>query len=317
MQRMRIYQGTYEQNANIVASVHHVHTKAYDSAATHHLYIAAPAASNNEKRAFGFFDLSTLQITHTLMNSARAAFIVTPYSNIPLSNKITSNLTTTHSLLEDAMHLPAYASIYTSPTILDTHGPREGVGSVCFDGSSALVHNNVYYDSFLLDGVQNTGLTTCLWFNETGTFDFFHPSWQNYFTLIDGTGRLGIHSHLFRKEVSFNYVRHSLSLPFTLSANTPWTHVCTTSEINKPTRIFINATQVTKDEDETEPPTLLNATRTQYPIGIGGSSDPSTKHSTNRGVLLCESDILIWGRALYASEITKVYQNYVSALWSI
>lgn len=324
-QRLRIYHGTSEQNANLAGSVHHVHTKAYDSAATHHLYTAA--STHNEERAFGFFDLSTLQITHTLMNSALAAFIVTPYSNIPLSNKITYNLTTTHSLLEDAMHLPAYSSIYTSPTILDTRGPREGVGSVCFDGNSALIHNNnnVYYDSFVLDGLLNTGITTCLWFNETGTFDFFHPSWQHYFTLIDGTGRLRIHSHSFRKEVAFNAhgnpladdVRFSLSLPFTLSANAPWTHVCTISEINKPTRIFINATQVTNDEYETEPPTLLNATPSQYPIGIGGSSDPSTEHATNQGVLLCVSDILIWGRALHASEISKVYQNYMSALWSM
>eukprot|EP00966_Prymnesium_polylepis_P244550 5656208-Prymnesium_polylepis.1 len=115
VQRFSLYHGTSPIAANKVDSAYYVHTGPYDPPSAHYLYLASGSPS-----AADFYDASTLQLTHTLMNSARAAFGMSAYSTLPLANRIRDNFTAA-TLLEDANGLAAYSP--TSATVLSGNGP--------------------------------------------------------------------------------------------------------------------------------------------------------------------------------------------------
>jgi hypothetical protein len=199
------------------------------------------------------------------MNSARAAFGMSAYSTLPLANRIRDNFTAA-TLLEDANGLAAYSP--TSATVLSGNGPRSGVGSACFNGEAALIHN-VVDNGLVLDGTENTGHTACLWFNRTGAFDTLFP------TLLDGVG--SIRFYAFFDDVSFN--PHGL-FPSDVRAFPPslanaltntWTHVCSTSKVNQPAHLYINGTQVSSETTAS----VMAGRPAQRPLALGGSSDPS------------------------------------------
>jgi hypothetical protein len=306
VQRFSLYHGTAAVGSNKVDSAYYVHTGPYDPPSAHYLYLASGSTA-----AAGFYDASTLELTHTLMNSARAVFGMSAYSSLPLRNRVRDNFTTA-TLLEDASGLSAYSSMYTASTVLSPNGPRPGVGSACFSGESALVHN-VVDNSLVLDGTENTGHTVCMWFNRTRAFDTLFP------TLLDGAGEIRFYA--FFDDVSFN--PHGL-FPADVRASPPsladasknaWTHVCATSEINQPAHLYINGTQVSAETSAS----VMAGRPAQRPLALGGSSDVSlhSGYGVDRGVQACVSDVLLWGRALGAREVQAVHQNYVSALMSL
>jgi hypothetical protein len=306
VQRFSLYHGTAPIGTNKVESSYYVHTGPYDPASAHYLYLASGSSA-----AAGFYDASTLQLTHTIMNSARAAFGMSAYSSLPLTNSIRNNFTAV-TLLEDASSLTAYSSMYTSASTLSPNGPRPGLGSACFNGESALIHN-VVENRLVLDGTENTGHTACLWFNRTGPFDTLFP------TLLDGTGEIRFYA--FFNDVSFNPhgifptdVRASPPSLAHASTNT-WTHVCATSEINQPAHLYINGTQVSAETSAS----VMAGRPAQRPLALGGSSDASlhSGYGVDRGVRACVSDVMLWGRALSAAEVQTVHQNYMSALLSL
>lgn len=308
VQRFRVYLGT-SSGSDLVASKYALHTGPYELPTEHHLYLSSTAGG--AKPAVGFYDAATLVVSHTLMNAARAAFSVTPYSTLPLRNFVADN-STSPTLLEDASWLTDYSGMYTSATVLSASGPRPGVGSACFDGEAALIHNTVD-DGLVLDGIKNTGLTTCLWFNRTGDFDTLFP------TLFDGSGQIRMFA--FFADVSYNpnglFPADVRAWPPSLavSSDTEWTHVCATSEVDKPARLYINGNLVSQETS----PSVMAGLPAQRPISLGGSSDLSlhTGYGVDRGVRACISDVLVWGRALSESEVRTVHKEYATMLWGM
>ena len=309
VQRFRVYRGTSSSGSDLISSKYNVHTGPYHPPSEHFMYLSSTAGG--AKPAVGFYDAATLVVSHTLMNAARAAFSVTPYSTLPLRNFVVHN-SSSPTLLEDASTLTAYSGMYTSATVLSASGPRPGVGSACFNGEAALIHNTVD-DSLVLDGITNKGLTTCLWFNRSGEFDTLFP------TLFDGSGQIRMFA--FFADVSYN--PHGLfqtdvraSPPsLAVALENAWTNVCATSEVDKPARLYINGSLVSEETT----PSVMAGIPAQRPISLGGSSDVSlhTGYGVDRGVRACVSDVLVWGRALSESEVSTVHKEYASSLWAM
>jgi hypothetical protein len=299
VQRFTVYAGPVADGATKIEEKYYVHTGPYEDATAHYLYTATGTTV-----AKGFYDPSTLQLSHTLMNSARAAFYISEYSTLPLRNRVRNNFTVP-TLLQDAGSVAAYASMYTSTVHIDAHGPRSSSGAACFDGEAALIHN-VVDDGLVLDGVENMGHTACLWFNRTGAFDTLFP------TLLDGAG--SVRFFAFFTDVSYNPsgmfptdIRASPPSLASTSIHTPWTHVCATSAINQPAKLYVNGTLVSSETEAS----VVGGQAAQRPLALGGSSDLSlhTGYGVDRGVHACVNEAIVWGRVLSPTEVARVHSS--------
>jgi hypothetical protein len=240
-----------------------------------------------------------ITVDRTLLGGARAYFRVGASTIVP--NSITANGTTSTSLLPANGHA-LYNGMYSSSPSISTDGPGLGLNSVCFDGSSALVHS-VVDDRFVLGG-YNKALSTCAWVKRTAAIDSL------FTTFVDGSHQLRLYAwyddaSLLSHGSNAIDTRASPPSRADLGLNV-WRHVCGGASLDGPARLWVDGALVSAETQSavTEP---SPATR---PLALGGSSnlDLHTTWGIDRGAKACMSEVVVFGRLLSNADVSRIHE---------
>lgn len=250
----------------------------------------------------GSFD-PRITVDRTLMGGARAYFRISTSTIVP--NLLTANGTTATTLVPANGHA-LFNQMYSSSPSISTDGPGPGTKSVCFDGSSALVHS-VTDERFVM-GAFNRHLSTCAWVKRTDPIDTL------FTTFVDGAHQLRLYA--FYQDVSL--LSHG-SNAIDVRADPParanlelnaWHHVCGAASLEGPARLWVDG-HLVSNQNQNAVTAPSDATR---PLAVGGSSnlDLYSTWSLDRGARACMSEVVVFGRLLTNSDVERIRQAGIS-----
>jgi hypothetical protein len=190
--------------------------------------------------------------------------------------------------------------MYTSSPSVSTDGPGPGLKSICFDGSSALVHSSTD-DRFVLGG-YNRELSTCAWVKRTAPIDTL------FTTFVDGAHQLRLYA--FYNDVSL--LSHG-SNAMDVRADPPskanlaigtWHHVCGAASLDGPAKLWLDGRLVSS---ETQNSVTASSAATR-PLAVGGSSNLElfSTWQIDRGAKACMSEVVVFGRLLSNADVARI-----------